>query len=323
LSFDTNSTCCGANPRSDWHSAILTAWWQHSRRELLLLGVTARPSARWIACQLTEAYGWQQTPRYIVRDRDCVYGDVVIQRLRAMGIRDRPISPRSPWQNGYSERLIGSIQRDCLDHVVVFGERHLRHLLNSYQKYYNEARTPYGQKIETAEKNGGRRAFSWGSRADLGGLMQRDVRRPVASFEFFAGAARAWIVAARSRRFVELSQSFPRGATGKPVGMDVASRGGDPVNKGPMSCDGILVRIDQFLQPVPTALGAIELDDLEPVRPRVNERLPTLRIERDALDVAAAPVVPENSIRRDSRGEAESAHHPMRCLRSSACLQRL
>src|SRR6266446_2853486 len=76
---------------------------QHSRRELLWLGVTARPSAHWIARQLTEAYGWQQTPRYIVRDRDCIYGDVVIRRLRAMGIRDRPISPRSPWQNGYSE----------------------------------------------------------------------------------------------------------------------------------------------------------------------------------------------------------------------------
>jgi Integrase core domain len=114
---------------------------QHSRRELLWLGVTARPSAHWIARQLTEAYGWQQAPQYIIRDRDCLYGDVVIQRLRAMGIRDRPISPRSPWQNGYSERLIGSIRRDCLDHVVVFGERHLRHLLNSYQKYYNEART--------------------------------------------------------------------------------------------------------------------------------------------------------------------------------------
>jgi transposase InsO family protein len=114
---------------------------QHSRRQLLWLDVTARPSAHWIARQLTEAYGWQQAPRYIVRDRDCVYGDVVIQRLRAMGIRDRPTSPRSPWQNGYSERLIGSIRRDCLDHVVVFGERHLRHLLNSYQKYYNEART--------------------------------------------------------------------------------------------------------------------------------------------------------------------------------------
>ena len=107
---------------------------------LFLVG-TARPSAHWIARQLTEAYGWQQAPPYIVRDRDCVYGAVVIQRLRAMGIRDRPISPQSPWQNGYSERLIGSIRRDCLDHVVVFGERHLRHLLNSYEKYYNEART--------------------------------------------------------------------------------------------------------------------------------------------------------------------------------------
>ena len=114
---------------------------QHSRRELLWLGVTARPNADWIARQLIEAYGWQQAPQYIVRDRDCVYGDVVIQRLRAMGIRDRPISPRSPWQNGHAERLIGSIRRDCLDHVVVFGERHLRHLLKSYQKYYNEART--------------------------------------------------------------------------------------------------------------------------------------------------------------------------------------
>jgi hypothetical protein len=90
---------------------------QHCRRELLWLGVTARPSADWIARQLTEAYGWQQTPRYIVRDRDCVYDDIVLKRLRAMGIRDRPISPKSPWQNGYSERLIGSIRRDCLDHV--------------------------------------------------------------------------------------------------------------------------------------------------------------------------------------------------------------
>src|SRR6516162_10296001 len=114
---------------------------RHARRELLWLSVTTHPNAEWIALQLTEAYGWQQAPQYIVRDRDCVYGDVVIQRLRAMGIRDRPISPRSPWQNGYTERLIGSIRRDCLDHVVVFGERHLRHLLNSYQKYYNEART--------------------------------------------------------------------------------------------------------------------------------------------------------------------------------------
>jgi transposase InsO family protein len=80
-------------------------------------------------------------PRYIVRDRDCVYGEVFIRRVRAMGIRDRPTSPRSPWQNGYTERLIGSIRRECVDHVVVLGERHLRHLLLSYMKYYNETRT--------------------------------------------------------------------------------------------------------------------------------------------------------------------------------------
>ena len=113
----------------------------HGRRELLWLGVTAHPTAEWIAQQLTEAFGWRNAPRYVVRDRDRVYGARFIQRVRAMGIRDRPIAPHSPWQNGYAERLIGSIRRDCLDHVVVFGERHLRNLLRSYQQYYNEART--------------------------------------------------------------------------------------------------------------------------------------------------------------------------------------
>jgi transposase InsO family protein len=113
----------------------------HGRRKIIWLGVTAHPSAEWIARQLTEAFGWEQAPRYIVRDRDRLYGDVFIRRLGAMGIRDRPTAPRSPWQNGYSERLIGSIRRDCLDHVVVFGEPHLRHVLRSYTKYYNQART--------------------------------------------------------------------------------------------------------------------------------------------------------------------------------------
>jgi transposase InsO family protein len=114
---------------------------RHSRRELLWLGVTERPSAEWIARQLTEACGWKETPRYLVRDRDGAYGEAFIRRLAAMGIRDRFTSARSPWQNGYAERLIGSIRRDCLDHVVVVGERQLRHLLSSYQRYYNEDRT--------------------------------------------------------------------------------------------------------------------------------------------------------------------------------------
>ena len=114
---------------------------QHTRRKLLWLGVTAHPSAEWIAHQLTEAYGWQRAPQCIIRDRDRAYGHAFLRRLRAMGIRDRPIAPRSPWQNGCAERLIGSIRRKCLDHVLVFGDRHLRYLLKSYQEYYNEART--------------------------------------------------------------------------------------------------------------------------------------------------------------------------------------
>ena len=114
---------------------------QHRRREIPWLGVTAHPSSEWIARQLTEAFGWEQAPRYMIHDRDRAYGDIFTRRLRAMGIRDRPTAPRSPWQNGYCERLIGSIRRDCLDHVVVFGERHLRHVLRSYANYYNQART--------------------------------------------------------------------------------------------------------------------------------------------------------------------------------------
>ena len=103
--------------------------------------MTAHPNAEWIAHQLTEACGWNEAPQYLIRDRDGAYGEIFIRRLETMGIRDRPSFARSPWQNGHAERLIGSIRRDCLDHVVVFGERHLRHLLNSYQSYYNEVRT--------------------------------------------------------------------------------------------------------------------------------------------------------------------------------------
>ena len=114
---------------------------KHGRREIMFLSATAHPSAEWMSRQLAEAYGWEEGPRYLVRDRDRIYGDVFIRRLRAKGIRDRPTALWSPWQNGYCERLIGSIRRECLDHVVVFGESYLRHLLRSYQKYYNECRT--------------------------------------------------------------------------------------------------------------------------------------------------------------------------------------
>ncbi len=105
------------------------------------LEVGCSTTAEWIARQITEAFPWDEAPRYLIRDRDTAYGVAVTCRLRAMGIRDRPISPRSPWQNGHVERLIGSIRRECLDHVVALGEGHVRHLLANYQAYYNSART--------------------------------------------------------------------------------------------------------------------------------------------------------------------------------------
>ncbi len=113
----------------------------HGRRQILRLGVTAHPTGEWIANQLTAAFGWEQVPRYLIRDRDTCYGNLFIRRVRSLGIRDHPTPARSPWQNGYAERLIGSIRRECLDHVVVNGERHLRHILACYLDYYNAVRT--------------------------------------------------------------------------------------------------------------------------------------------------------------------------------------
>ena len=94
-----------------------------------------------MAHQITEAFPWTSAPTYLVRDNDAAYGDVFTSRLRAMGIRDRPISPRSPWQNGYAERLIGTVRRECLDRMLIFGEAHLRRILSLYATYYNESRT--------------------------------------------------------------------------------------------------------------------------------------------------------------------------------------
>ena len=94
-----------------------------------------------IPLQVTEAFPWAEAPRYLIRDRDRVYGAAVTRRLRAMSIRDKPIAPGSPWQNGFAERLIGSIRRECVDHIVVLGEAHLRRILTKYSAYYNELRT--------------------------------------------------------------------------------------------------------------------------------------------------------------------------------------
>jgi transposase InsO family protein len=114
---------------------------RHERRRLISLSVTDHPTAEWIARQITEAFPWDSAPTHLIRDRDAAYGHAVTKRLAAMGIRDHPIAPRSPWQNGHAERLIGSIRRECLDHVVIFGEAHLRQVLKAYAAYYNNIRT--------------------------------------------------------------------------------------------------------------------------------------------------------------------------------------
>src|SRR5437016_7357189 len=92
---------------------------------------------------------WNEAPRYLIWDRDRIYGIVVTRRLRAMGIRDKPTAPGSPWQNGFAERLIGSIRRECVDHMIVLGEAHLRRILKSYADYYNRASEhPSGYVVE-------------------------------------------------------------------------------------------------------------------------------------------------------------------------------
>jgi len=148
----------------------------HGRRHILWFGVTAHPTAEWIANQLTAACGWEQAPRYLIRDRDGAYGEVFIRRLRSIGIRDRPTSPRSPWQNGYAERLIGSIRRECLDHVVVIGERHLRHVLLSYMKYHNEVRTHLSLEKDAPVSRAVERAGRIFCHPILGGLHHQYVR---------------------------------------------------------------------------------------------------------------------------------------------------
>jgi transposase InsO family protein len=94
-----------------------------------------------LARQITEAFPWDTSPKYLIRDNDQAFGVAFKARVRAMGIRDRPTSFRSPWQNGYAERLIGSIRRECTDHLLVFNAEHLRRILAKYAAYYNEVRT--------------------------------------------------------------------------------------------------------------------------------------------------------------------------------------
>src|SRR5260370_3105658 len=106
-----------------------------NRRDLVWINVTANPTAECGARQITEAFPWDEAPHYLIRDRDRIYGNVVTRRLRAMGIRDKPTAPASPWQNGFAERLIGSIRRESVDHIIVFGHMHFHRALNSSATY--------------------------------------------------------------------------------------------------------------------------------------------------------------------------------------------
>jgi putative transposase len=113
---------------------------RHRRRELLHVNVSGHPTAAWAAQQLVETFPEETAPKYLLRDRDAIYGDVFARRVKGMGIHEILIAPRAPWQNPFAERVIGSIRRECLDHVIVFSERHLRRLLRRYLAYYNATR---------------------------------------------------------------------------------------------------------------------------------------------------------------------------------------
>jgi transposase InsO family protein len=146
------------------------------RRDLVWINVTTNPMAEWVAQQITEAFPWDGAPRYMIRDRDRIYGAIVTRRLRAMGIRDKPIAPASPWQNGFAERLIGSIRRECVDHIIIRGEAHLRQVLKSYADYYNRFRTHRSLNKDAPDSRPVQRSGLISSHAILGGLHHHYAR---------------------------------------------------------------------------------------------------------------------------------------------------
>src|SRR5467141_2211460 len=148
----------------------------HHRRRILSFGVTSHPTAEWIARQITDAFPWTDAPRYLIRDRDAVYGQAVTRRLKSMGIRERPTAPRSPWQNGHVERLIGSIRRECLDHLIVLNEEHLRRILAKFSTYYNEWRPHVSLGKDAPNRRPIERFGDIVAHSILGGLHHRYAR---------------------------------------------------------------------------------------------------------------------------------------------------
>ena len=113
---------------------------RHDRRQVVHFNVTTNPYAQWATQQIINAFPYEEAPRFLLRDRDGIYGDYFKKRIQDMGIEEVLIAPRSPWQNPYCERVIGSIRRECLDHVIVLGEAHLKRILTAYFQYYQESR---------------------------------------------------------------------------------------------------------------------------------------------------------------------------------------
>ena len=123
----------------------------HYRRKVVHFNVTEHPTAQWTGQQIIEAFPWDTAPRYLLRDRDGIYGIQFQRKVQSMGIEEALTAPRSPWQNAFVERVIGSIRRDCLDHVIVLNERHLKRILNRYFVYYHRWRTHLSLEKDTPE----------------------------------------------------------------------------------------------------------------------------------------------------------------------------
>ncbi len=123
----------------------------HERRRVVHFAVTAHPTAEWTAQQLREAFPWDSAPRYLLRDRDRIFGQGFVEQVKAMGIKQVLSAPRSPWQRAYVERVIGTIRRECLDHVIVFNERSLRFHMQKFCDYYHRSRTHLGLQKDTPE----------------------------------------------------------------------------------------------------------------------------------------------------------------------------
>lgn len=121
----------------------------HDRRKVIHFNVTANPTAQWTAHQITEAFPWNTAPRYLLRDRDKIFGDIFKRRVSSMGIEEVLTAYRSPWQNAYVERVNGSIRRECTDHTIAWNEHHLKRVLKRYFDYYNNDRTHLGLAKES------------------------------------------------------------------------------------------------------------------------------------------------------------------------------